>query len=74
MKARARSTVEYNREYKQQQNVAGTGEYEDLLTSPDSHLGDGAVSASGITTGRTPITSVGYFRIATVTLSERQLL
>ena len=70
LKARATSTVEYNRQYRKQQHVAGKREYEELLTSSDSHLGDGAVSASSIATGRTPITSVGNFRIATVTLSE----
>lgn len=47
--------------------------YEELLRSPYSYLRDAAISASSIAAGRTPITSIGYFRIATVTLSECQL-
>jgi hypothetical protein len=58
-----------NRRCNSQQNVAWKDEYEKLLSSPDGYLGDAAVPASGVTTGWTPITSVGYRWIATVTLS-----
>jgi hypothetical protein len=70
-KVQVQVKVYNDRKYSSQYN--GENEYKRLLSLPDSYFGDAAITASSIATGRTPITSVGYGWVATVTLSECQL-